>query len=127
MSGIGGEILVVLSGGLDTSGRVETDPRVVVAERIARAWLTVKGSMPWARDRGLGLRQLVNADLSFSKLRMIEGDAAREARRVDGVTQAAVTSRYSGGALTLTGKFTIDSSQTFTLTVDSAGAAEVLF
>lgn len=115
--GIGSEILCLTSGGLDTSGHVETDPRIVAAERIARRWLTERGSCFWARGMGLGLGLLINADLSPGQVRRIEIDARQEALRVDGVTQATVSASLLGGTLTVTGKFRLQTGGWFTLTV----------
>ncbi|RTL09257.1 MAG: hypothetical protein EKK62_03190 [Acidimicrobiia bacterium] len=124
--GIGGEILCVLSGGLDISGHVETDPRYVAAERIARRWLTERGSASWAPTMGLGIGLLRNADLSRGALARLEGEARQEALRVQGVVSARVTASLKNGMLTLTAIVRLDVAGDFILTVDAAGAVEVL-
>mgnify|MGYP000393781020 CR=1 FL=1 len=73
--GIGSEVLCIVSGGLDMSGHEEADPRVVCAERVARGWLSERGSIWWQPERGLGLLLLQNADLSKGDLARIEVDA----------------------------------------------------
>jgi len=126
MPGVGSEILCVLSGGLDTSGREVTDPMLVIAERVARRWMIERGTLLHAPEVGLGLGLLQNADISPSDQRRIAQEAQTEARREDGVVSALVTVTLSGGTLTLTGRLTINTNQEFLLTVTSAGAAEVL-
>jgi hypothetical protein len=126
MSGIGSEILCVLSGGLDVSGHEETDPRYVAAERIARRWLTVRGSASWAPTMGLGLSILVNHDLSRGDLARLEGEARQEALAEDGARSARVTASISEGRLALRGVFRLDVSGEFTLTVSADGATEVI-
>lgn len=125
MSGIGQEILCVITGGLDCSGHEEADPRVVCAERVARGWLSERGSIWWQRERGLGLLLLMNADLSAGQLGRIEVDARADARMEDGVTAARVDARIVEGVLTLAGQITMNSGATFKLSVNAAGAAEV--
>ncbi len=126
MAGIGQEILCVLSGGLDISGHEESDPRIVVGERIARSWLAVKGSMRWAPNRGLGLSILMNNDMSRGDLGRLQTQAAREAELEDGVVSARVTASMTNGVLTLVGRIKLDVSGEFVLTVDASGAREVL-
>jgi hypothetical protein len=126
MAGIGQEILCVVTGGLDCSGHEEADPRVVCAERVARGWLSERGSIWWAPERGLGLLLLMNADLAPGQLARIEVDARADARMEDGVTAARVSASVAGGLLTLAGQITMNSGATFRLAVDSAGATEVL-
>jgi hypothetical protein len=126
MSGVGSEVLCVLSGGLDTSGREVDDPALVIAERVARRWFIERGTLEHAKDVGLGLHLLQNADLSPSALRRVELDAQREAMREDGVTACVVSAVQSGGEVVITGRFTINTDQEFTLTASSSGAAEVL-
>lgn len=124
--GIGSEVLCVLSGGLDTSGHVEKDPRYVAGERIARRWLCERGSASWAPAMGLGLGLLVNHDLSRGDLGRLEGEARQEALRVDGVTSARVQARIVSGVLTLTAQVRLDVAGDFILTVPASGAVEVL-
>ena len=126
MTGIGSEILCVLSGGLDISGHEETDPRYVAAERVARRWLTVRGSVSWAPAMGLGLSILVNADLTPGELARLESEARLEALQVNGVRLAKVKAIIRGGVLTLEGRLTLDTGGEFTLTVYASGATEVL-
>ena len=126
MSGIGSEVLCIVSGGLDMSGHEEADPRVVCAERVARGWLSERGSIWWQPERGLGLLLLQNADLSRGDLARIEVDARADARMEDGVTGATVKATRDGNTLRLTGSITMNSGLSFVLTVDSSGAAEVL-
>jgi hypothetical protein len=126
MSGIGTEVLCIVSGGLDMSGHEEADPRVVCAERVARGWLSERGSIWWQPERGLGLLLLQNADLSRGDLARIEVDARADARMEDGVTGARVSATTAGGTLRLMGAITMNSGLSFVLTVDSSGAAEVL-
>lgn len=125
-SGVGSEILCVLSGGLDTSGREVTDPLLVIAERVARRLVIERGTLLHAPDVGLGLHLLQGADLSDSDLRRVEGDAQKEASREDGVVSARVTARWAGGTVTIKVRCRIFTGQEFELTVDSSGAAEVL-
>jgi len=124
--GIGSEVLCIVTGGLDCSGHEETDPRLVCAERIARGWLSERGSIWWTPARGLGLLLLQNADLSAGELARIEVDARADARMEDGVTGARVSASLVGGMLRLTGAITMNSGLSFALTVDSSGATEVL-
>ncbi len=126
MSGIGTEVLCIVSGGLDMSGHEEADPRVVCVERVARGWLSERGSIWWQPERGLGLLLLQNADLSRGDLARIEVDARADARMEDGVTGARVSATTAGGTLRLMGAITMNSGLSFVLTVDSSGAAEVL-
>lgn len=125
--GIGTEIACILTGGLDTSGRILTNPREVVAERIGRRWYTIRGSLFWARTVGLGLRLLMNADLTPGRTRQIELEARQEALQEDGVTKATVTASLVRGVFTLQGAIELDSGLSFLLTADASGAAEVLF
>lgn len=124
--GVGTEILCILSGGLDTSGREVGDPMLVIAERVARRWFIERGTLLHAPEVGLGLHLLQNADLSPTDLRRIGQDAQTEARREDGVTSALVTVSVSGGLVTITATLRIFTDQEFRLTVTSGGAAEVL-
>ena len=126
MSGIGSEILCVLSGGLDTSGHEETDPRYVVAERIARRWLTVRGSASWAPTMGLGLSILVNHDLTRGEIGRLESEARLEALAENGVKSVRVKASVADGRLTLRGVISLDVTGEFTLTVGADGATEVL-
>jgi hypothetical protein len=126
MAGVGSEILCILSGGLDISGREVTDPMLVIAERVARRLLIERGTLLHAPDVGLGLHLLQNGDLSASDLRRVEGEAAQEARREDGVVSATVKTSLVGGSVVVTLILRIFTSQVFRLTVTSAGAAEVL-
>lgn len=126
MIGIGTEILCLVTGGLDTSGYEESNARIVAAERIARRWKTERGSAFWAPSMGLGLDLLSNADLSARDLKRIEVDARQEAMRVNGVTAALVTASFSGGQLTLTGRFKLEVGGWFTLTAAPGEAATVL-
>ncbi len=125
-TGVGSEILCVLSGGLDTSGREVDDPALVIAERVARKWFIERGTYAVDRAEGLGLHLLQNADLSESDKRRVELDAQREAMKENGVRSAIVTADQSGGEVVITGKLTIFTDQEFTLTASSSGAAEVL-
>ena len=124
--GIGSEVLCIVSGGLDMSGHEEADPRVVCAERVARGWLSERGSIWWQPERGLGLLLLQNADLSKGDLARIEVDARADARMEDGVTGATVKASRDGATLRLAGSITMNSGLSFVLSVDSTGAAEVL-
>lgn len=126
-AGVGSEILCVLSGGLDTSGREVADPGLVIAERVARRLLIERGSLLHAPDVGLGLHLLQGADLSLSDLRRVEGEAQQEARREDGVVSVTARASHVGGTLTIALVLRIFTNQTLRLTVTSAGAAEVLF
>lgn len=124
-TGIGQETLVILSGGLDISGHVETDPRRVAAERIARRWFTERGSARWAPTMGLGLGLLKNADLSRGDLGRLEVEARTEAGLVQGVTSVSVKATITQGVLTLTARVRLDVSGDFLLTA-TPDQAEVL-
>ena len=126
MVGIGQTILCVLPGRLDTSGAVESDPRVVAAEQIAIRWTCEPGSIWWDKSAGLGLLLLQNADLSPGDLGRLNFRARSEALAVIGVASALVTASLATGTLTLTGMFALSTGETFTLIVTAAGAAEVL-
>lgn len=126
MVGIGQTILCVLPGRLDTSGAVESDPRIVAAEQIAIRWTTEPGSIWWDKSAGLGLLLLQNADLSPGDLGRLNFRARQEALAVIGVASALVTASLATGTLTLTGVFALSTGETFTLIVTAAGAAEVL-
>ena len=126
MAGIGNEILCIMTGGLDCSGYVETDPRRVVAERIARGWISDRGSIWWAPERGVGLLRLQGADLSKGDLARVEIEARADALREDGVQSARVSAAMTNGTVRLVAYVTIDSGLSFSFAVDSSGAVEVL-
>lgn len=126
MAGLGSEVLIVLSGGLDTSGHIETNPVYVTAERVARRWLTVPGTAPWAPNMGAGLFALVNHDMTRGDLGRLEMKARSEALRETGVTSARIKATNSQGLTKLTGRITIASGETYTLIVGADRASEVL-
>ncbi len=63
--------------------------RLCVGQHVLNALFTPRGSLSWARDRGLDVRQLEHADLSALEIRRWETAIAAEARRVDYVRTAA--------------------------------------
>ena len=126
MSGIGQTILAILPGRLDTSGAVESDPRIVAAEQILARWYMEPGSCSWDDSAGLGLGLLVNADLSPGDRGRLEVTARAEAKAVIGVVDCRCQAVLSEGLLTVTGIVRLDTGATFTLVAPASGAAEVL-
>lgn len=74
------------------TGRRITGVRVVL-EHCARAILTPRGSLSWARDAGFDIRQLENADLTATQRNAVKALLDAEIRGVDFV--AGVVSRLS--------------------------------
>lgn len=72
----------------------------VVAHEIVRALQTPRGSLPWAPDRGLDLRQFVG---SAVRVTQIEADIEAEVLADDRVEAASVTVEHlTGGDLDIT-------------------------
>jgi len=126
MAGLGSEVLIVLSRGLDTSGHIETNPVYVTAERIGRRWLQIVATAPWAPNMGVGLSALVNHDMTRGDLGRLQMKARDEASRETGVTSARVQASVSEGVVRLTGRITIASGETYTLILGADRASEVL-
>lgn len=63
---------------------------IVVAFRVFRRWLTLRGTLLYSRDMGLGLGRLQNADLEDADLIRWAAAFAQEARREPGCVDCRV-------------------------------------
>lgn len=126
MSGVGQTVTTILTGRLDTSGHVESDPVRVVAEQILILLTTEQGSIAWDRDAGVGVLTLQNHDFAPGEAGRVESRARIGALRVPGVVSVKARAKVIGGTFTLRVDAQLDSGQELSIIVDSTGASEVL-
>lgn len=126
MSGVGQTVTTILTGRLDTSGHVESDPVRVVAEQILIRLTSEQGSIFWDRDAGLGVLTFQNHDFARGELGRVESQARIEALRVPGVVSAKANATVTSGVLRIRVDAVLDSRQEIAVIVDSTGASEVL-
>lgn len=91
------------------------DPKVIVAQHIARRWILEKGQLDVAYI-GAGMRRYVNMSLSVSQKDQLEADLRNEALNVDGVARCSVTvsqKRLDGLSFELTANATVTLAQRF--------------
>jgi hypothetical protein len=87
---------------MSAEGRAVTGFRVV-AEAIARRWMTPRGRLIGYPDYGYDLTQFVNADMSQRDIVALQAGAAAEAEKDSRVVKCDVTATLgSDGLLTVT-------------------------
>jgi hypothetical protein len=89
---IGNDISIIRSDGtlgLDLTFTPITGSRVVV-EGVLRVWISARGSMFWAKDRGVNFLTLRNAAHDRMQLELWKMALVNEAKKVDGVRAVTV-------------------------------------
>lgn len=102
----------------------------VVLEWVVRRWLTPSGTLAWAPNDGVDLRQLVNSDHRADELAIIRATLEQEAREVSHVVECKVELRVVGeGDVLVRGAVTLDDMREYPLsvTINLAGAAVAQF
>lgn len=100
---------------IDAGGRIVTGFRVV-AEAIARRWMTPRGRLIGYPDYGFDLTDYVNADVSPRDLAELRAGASAEAEKDERVIKCDVDTDLTNGVLTITAVVTTTKGP-FTLTV----------
>jgi phage baseplate assembly protein W len=100
---------------IDPGGRVVSG-FTVVAEAIARRWVTPRGRLIGYPNYGFDLTQYVNADMNPRDIAGLSAGAAAEALKDERVESCAVTATLLTGILTVVAE--VETAQgPFTLTV----------
>ncbi len=102
---------------MSAEGRIASGFRVV-AEAVARRWMTPRGRLIGYPNYGFDLTQYINADVSERDIASLQSGAAAEALKDDRVTACDVSAVLGAdGLLTVTGL--LDTAQgPFTLVVE---------
>ncbi len=110
------------------TGRIIRGARVV-AEHVARAWLTDRGDLVHAPNVGINLQRLQNATAGPGDFKRWEGLLVAEARAVEFVFDAAVTLTHDGRNLRVRGNLMLVDGLSYPLavTLAEAGAALATF
>src|SRR5688572_4405831 len=97
LADIGNDISVVRPDGtlgLDLTFTPITGSRVV-AEGVLKSWISPRGSMFWAKDRGINVLTLRNGDHDRATLERWKIALSHEAKKVDGVRSVVVSFVFS--------------------------------
>ncbi len=86
---------------LDPLLLINADPRIVMAEALARRLTTIRGQLFYAPNDGWDLRQLVNAALSSGDLQSLQGTIQQECLKDPRVQIATVQLTTSGSIVSI--------------------------
>ena len=110
---------------LDLTGTVIGGVRVV-QEHVVREWVLEPGSLPWARDRGLGLLRWINLSQTPLELEHRRSSLVEHARSVDYVADGAVFRKVRARRLLIESGLTLVDGRTCPLAVQIDEAANVI-
>jgi hypothetical protein len=100
-------------------------PRVVI-EWVARSWLTPRGSLPWAPDRGANILDLENSTHDKTSLGSWRTLLVAEAEAVEFVENCDVTITLTGRVITIVGEVLLIDGLTYRLAVTLADGAALI-
>ncbi|MEP7123142.1 MAG: hypothetical protein ABJE95_19595 [Byssovorax sp.] len=89
----------------------------VAVERVARAWLSPRGALTWARDRGVSILELQNSTHDKTSLGNWRAALVAEAEAVEFVDRCDVTITLADRVITLVGELLLVDGRTYRLAV----------
>jgi hypothetical protein len=98
----------------------------VAVEWVARAWLTPRGSLPWAPDRGINILDLENSTHDTTSLARWQAALVAEAEAVEFVQSCDVAITLADRRITILGTLILVDGRTYRLAVTLAEGAPLV-